>query len=313
MSGALARYLDGSPRGRLHLQHGPIDLLIGLDDAHRGCDVDDMRQRAYRTAWERFSTILDELVRELPLLRRPAKPNGPLPNGAVARRMVRATEPFAADYFITPMAAVAGAVADEILAAMLRAFGSGDRPERIYVNNGGDIAVHLDRSAAFRVGMSREDGAAFGALTLSADDPARGVATSGRGGRSLSMGIADSVTVVAADAAAADAAATLIANAVDLPGHSAIARAPADSVVDDSDLGDRLVVTGCGALAADEIDLALRAGLDKAELFIRQGLIDRSALFLGREGRLAGRPAPGESAFPTPTSDNQTTRPLHHA
>ena len=67
----------------------------------------------------------------------------------------------------------------------------------------------------------------------------RGVATSGWRGRSFSLGIADAVTVLAATAAAADAAATIIANAVDLPGHPAIARRPASELEDDSDLGDR--------------------------------------------------------------------------
>ena len=47
----------------------------------------------------------------------------------------------------------------------------------------------------------------------------RGIATSGWRGRSFSLGIADAVTVLAATAAEADAAATMIANAVDLPGH----------------------------------------------------------------------------------------------
>ena len=50
----------------------------------------------------------------------------------------------------------------------------------------------------------------------------RGIATSGWRGRSFSLGIADAVTVLAATAAEADAAATVIANAVDLPGHPAI-------------------------------------------------------------------------------------------
>jgi uncharacterized protein len=76
-----------------------------------------------------------------------------------------------------------------------------------------------------------------GAIEITRDMPVRGIATSGRHGRSLSLGIADSVTVLAATAAAADAAATLIANAVDLPGHAAVRRAPACSLDPDSDLG----------------------------------------------------------------------------
>ena len=67
--------------------------------------------------------------------------------------------------------------------------------------------------------------------------PARGIATSGRHGRSFSLGIADAVTVLARTASQADAAATVIANAVDLPGHPAIVRCPAQDLQPDSDLG----------------------------------------------------------------------------
>jgi ApbE superfamily uncharacterized protein (UPF0280 family) len=289
MSRPVARYLDGGdPNGRLHLQHGPIDLVIGVDDdsAAREGEV-ERRARAFTAAITRFQTVLDELVGELPLLRAPVQPDGPMPAGSVARRMVVAVRPFAHDHFITPMAAVAGAVADEILAAMMVMFDKDDRPHRAYVNNGGDIAVHLERDAEFRVRMAREDGALLGDFALRAYSPTRGIATSGRGGRSLSMGIADSVTVMAADAAAADAAATLVANAVDLPGHAAIRRACAIDVVDDSDLGERLIVTGCGSLTDAEIDMALSCGLAKAERFITLGLIDRAGLFLRNQGLLA--------------------------
>ena len=288
MSRPVARYLDGDPNGRLHLQHGPIDLIIGVDDGSAArMGEAERRARAFTAAIARFQTVLEELVSELPLLRTPAELAGPMPTGSVARRMIAAVRPFAADHFITPMAAVAGAVADEILAAMLAAFDNGDRPHRAYVNNGGDIAVHLEGDAEFHVRMAREDGAALGDFALHTSSPTRGIATSGRGGRSLSMGIADSVTVLAANAATADAAVTLIANAVDLPGHTAISRARAIDVVDDSDLGERLVVTGCGPLTDSEIDTALSCGLASAEHFIALGLIDRAGLFLGNQGLLA--------------------------
>lgn len=285
MAGATAYYLDGHADGRLHLQHGPIDLVIGIDGP--AGHLTAQRRLAYEAAHGRFATILDELVAELPLLRRPARRGGPAAAGATARRMFAAVLPFADSHFITPMAAVAGAVADEILAAMLQPFSADDRPSRIHVNNGGDIALHLDPGAEYRVRMAREDGISFGDFAITHKDQSRGIATSGRGGRSLSMGIADSVTVIAADAASADAAATLIANAVDLPGHPAIKRSRAIDVVDDSDLGERLVVTCSGALSGDDIATALAAGLRQAEDFIEQGLVDRAALFLRNEGRLA--------------------------
>ena len=100
------------PDGRLHLQHGPIDLLVEAF-GERG-EVG----RAYQQAIDRFGDILPTLVGELPLLRRPVGDAYPLLQGPVARRMAEAVWPHRAVY-ITPMAAVAGSVADEMLQAML--------------------------------------------------------------------------------------------------------------------------------------------------------------------------------------------------
>jgi uncharacterized protein len=293
MAGAAAYYLDGSADGRLHLQHGPIDLVIGIDGSAEHLSL--QRRTAYEAAHARFSTILKELVSELPLLKQPARRGGPVPQSSTARRMLAAVLPFADSHFITPMAAVAGSVADEILAAMLAPFPAGDRPARIYVNNGGDIALHLDPGADYRIRMAREDGVAFGDFAITHKDRSRGIATSGRGGRSLSMGIADSVTTIAADAASADAVATLIANAVDLPGHPAITRRRAVDLVDDSDLGERLVVTDCGELSSAEVAAALAAGQADAERFVALGLVHRAALFLRSEGRLVSMPEPADT------------------
>ena len=159
--------------------------------------------------------------------------------------MMAAVLPYASEFFITPMAAVAGAVADEILAAML----SSAQLSRAYVNNGGDIAMHLAPGEKFVVGLVEgpDHPSLFGTATLHACDPVRGIATSGWRGRSFSLGIADAVTVLADRAAAADAAATIIANAVDLPGHPAIIRVPARELAPDSDLGIRPVTQAVGS------------------------------------------------------------------
>lgn len=231
MAGPVARLLpDGE---RLHLQHGPIDLVIGADGAAGA------REAAFRAAVTRFETVLDELVAELPLLRRAA---GDMPKGTVARRMTAATLPHADRHFITPMAAVAGAVAEEILAALCGAAAL----DRAFVNNGGDIALHLMPGAGFTIAVAGPEGQDFGRIRLTHPDPVRGIATSGQRGRSLSFGIADSVTVLAQTAAVADAAATLIGNDVDLPGHPAIQRQRAIDRQADSDLGERLVVRQVG-------------------------------------------------------------------
>jgi len=174
---------------RLHLHDGPIDLIVEAFGAQHEVSA------SYRAASVRFVRVLDELCSELALLRQPCAEVSPWPQGAVARRMMAAVKPYAPEYFITPMAAVAGAVAEEILAAMVSA---GDLP-RAYVNNGGDIALHLSADEQFVVGMvERPDHhSLMGTTTLHASDPVRGIATSGWRGRSFSLGIADAVTVLA--------------------------------------------------------------------------------------------------------------------
>lgn len=269
--GIQASYLsDGA---RLHLHHGPIDLVIWANA--------EARSAAYSIATKRFSGLLEELVSELPLLRSPAPQS---PEGLVARRMAAAVAPYAAE-FITPMAAVAGAVADAVLAAMAGAPGL----TKAHVNNGGDIAFLLSpgHSLAARIA------GAPAALQLTADQPFRGLATSGWRGRSHSLGIADSVTVIARSAAEADAAATMIANATDLPGHPSITRRPACDLAPDSDLGSRLVTVDVGPLSALDSGRALDRGLAAAQSYRARGLIGAALLSLNGLTRTAGAvPAP---------------------
>lgn len=257
---------------RLHLQHGPIDLIIGADGD---------RDAAFAAAKHRFASILDELMAEYAMLRVPVGLSSTSPQSPVAQRMYRAVHPFHADGYVTSMAAVAGSVADEVLAAM-RAQAQLDRA---YVNNGGDIALHLTAGTKFSTAMAAFDGRDLGRITITHSDPVRGIATSGRHGRSLSLGIADSVTVLAQTAAQADVAATLIANRVDLPGHPAITRKPACAVIDDSDLGDLHVVTACAPLPDHDVEKALDAGLHFAKDCARRDLTVATALFLQDQSR----------------------------
>ena len=265
---------------RLHLQDGPIDLVIGASG-----NEGEVRA-AYEAAARRFNGLLDELCEELIELRKAVDPACSALRGVVARRMHAAVAPFAAGHFITPMAAVAGSVAEEILGAMLDAA----RLDRAYVNNGGDIAVHLTGAEQFAVGlMDRPDHrGVMQTINIEAGDPSRGIATSGRHGRSFSLGIADAVTVLAKTASQADAAATIIANAVDRPGHPAILRCPANELQPDSDLGARLVTRGVGPLSGEEIDCALAAGVERARQLLAAGLIEGAALRLLGETVVVG-------------------------
>jgi ApbE superfamily uncharacterized protein (UPF0280 family) len=262
---AQATWLPGE---RLHLHHGPIDLILqGWGDA-------PALQAGYAAAVGRFETILAELVSELPALRA----ENMRVTGLTARRMADAVAPFRPT-FITPMAAVAGAVADTILHAFIR-----PGITRAYANNGGDIALYLDPGQSLICAIA----GTAGHVTIRAQDPVRGIATSGWRGRSWSLGIADSVTVLAPTAAMADAAATVIANAVDLPGHPAITRRPAQDLQADSDLGARLVTTDVAPLTPEEAKAAVDRGAAAGQAALSRGLVDGALIFLHPELRTLG-------------------------
>jgi ApbE superfamily uncharacterized protein (UPF0280 family) len=280
---------SGATRSRLgidrwHFQHGPIDLIIEAD-AELHADADGAaREHAFNDCWEVFQRALPTLVAELPALKRAAYRH-PGVSGPIARRMLDACVPLADERFITPMAAVAGAVADELIESFRR---QGVR--RAFINNGGDIALLLAPGAEYRIGiwprleetLREAPGPRSyieGAFSIDHTSPVRGIATSGWRGRSQSLGIADSVTVLAGCAAAADAVATLIANAVDCD-HAGIVRVPASQVKDDSDLGELPVTVAVPALPATAVAEALARGRAEAERWRNRGLLHAAALFL---------------------------------
>ncbi len=279
------------PDGRWHFQHGPIDCIVQADGDPIAV------ARATERAWRRFQRVLGDLVAELPLLRTDLSSAQRVePDGVVARAMVAACRRHAqADgrpRFITAMAAVAGSVADHLIEPFADEAGI----VRACVNNGGDIALHLAPGACFDVGICADLACGLagarpdGRFAVTHALPVRGIATSGWRGRSLSLGIADAVTVLAATGAEADAAATVIANAVDVA-SAAIVRRPANTVRDDSDLGDRLVTVGVGALAPDEVRRALDAGARRAAGEAAAGRIVAAVLQLAGEVRVCGHPA----------------------
>lgn len=263
--GATASWLVG---GRLFLQHGPINLVVRADGSATA--VED----AYAALIGAFPAWLGVLVEELPRLRRPECARLATPAGPIARRMVAAVRACACG-FVTAMAAVAGAVADEA-AAVLAA-----RPgvRHAYVNNGGDIALHLRPGTCLSVGVvpSLRDAIPTARIPVASDSKVRGIATSGWQGRSHSLGIADAVTVLARDAALADAAATLVANAVRVE-HPGIRREPACMLDEDSDLGDLPVTVAVPTLDRKAVDTALGAGVAAARALRTRGVIEGAAL-----------------------------------
>lgn len=275
---------------RLHLQHGPIDLVI------EAWGQPEAVAQAYQQAQVRFETVLSELVVELELLRSPLNRGVCNFSGAIARHMWRSVSRAATPAFSTPMIAVAGSVADEVLQAM----SDGVSLQRAYVNNGGDIALSLGDNSVFNVGVVTDLQNKVAAhnlptsVTIKAGDGVGGTATSGRHGRSLSLGIADAVTVLAENAAVADAAATLIANEVNIARCPNIIRRPANDIDPDSDLGSRLVTVHVLPLTSQQTDTALDNGLALANSFVSKRVISGAWLSLNNNTRTTSRDCAGK-------------------
>lgn len=274
------------PNDRLQLRHGPINIVL------KAWADPETQRKAQRLIFRNFPKILPELVNDLPTLRKPATAKPVKLGSPTAQRMSDAASRFAAEKgtFITPMAAVAGAVAEEVL-RMLETAGP---IERAFVNNGGDIAVLIAAGQTLRCGVAGDFSAGSaqqpvinGAFSLASTDGIGGIATSGAQGKSFSLGIADSVTVLAETAAMADCAATLIANAVNID-SAKIKRSPANKLDPDTDLGNKLVTTAVGKLDSAEIAAALDAGQRLAEHYVAAGLIRGALLQLRGEHRAAG-------------------------
>lgn len=282
-------YAGRLPSGQLFLQHGPVNLVVFVDADAKTVDMAEDSLMATFPYW------LGALVAELPLLRtQVSEPGQPL-RSEIGGAMLAAAAPFA-DEFVSPMAAVAGAIADAAVATIGRV----PNVRRAFVNNGGDIALFLADGTSLEVGLATTNKAAeattsdthgvVGTLTVDASSSIRGIATSGWRGRSMSLGVADAVTVLATTAARADAAATVIASATDTE-TTAATRVPANTLDDDSDLGERLVTQQVGKLQTEERRAALSAGKKVAEAAYARGDILGATLHVQSEWAAVGTPA----------------------
>ena len=248
---------------RLFLNHGPIDIVLeafGKD-----------KPLAYEKAKKYFSTLLNELVLDMDLLKKEVVPHRNF-NNKISQSMQNATKKFYPD-FITPMAAVAGSVADNILNVLVK----DTKLEKAYVNNGGDVSFYLTENQTVKSSL-----ASIPNIIAEIDykDKSRGIATSGWRGRSFSLGIADSVTVLADNAAMADAAATMIANSVNIKNHPSIIKKPAEEIYEDSDLKNLMVTVEVGDLKQSEIEDALRNGNEVGKTYLENGLINSALIEL---------------------------------
>lgn len=268
---------------RIVMRHGPIDLLVKID-----ADDPNVLGAALRFLNEPFGEVLPSLCEELPMLRTNVERITYPPKGTIAGKMYESAASFSRFDTVTPMIAVAGSVADYVCGLIDDHF----ETRRIIVNNGGDIAFRLDQDQTMAVGICDDITAPdiSTTVTLGWLDSVGGMATSGWRGRSFSLGIADAVTVLAKTASQADTAATLVANAVDLPGSPKVVRQSASELSPDSDLEERKVTVDVGTLSQPEIDQALSNGTETAERMKAAGQIHSAYLSLRGHRRVVCSP-----------------------
>jgi hypothetical protein len=185
------------------------------------------------------------------------------------------------DKGLTPMAAVAGTIADAVADFL---FNRG--MTKVVVDNGGDVAVRLQEGASVTVGIRPEIGkqGISNVIVLDSRSPSWGVTTSGLGGRSLTSGIASASTVIAETASMADAASTAIANASFVKDEQVIQR-PAEEIDPETDIAGLPVTVKVGPLSEETKAMAVSKAMERAEQLIEKDII--LGAYIAVQGKVA--------------------------
>ncbi|MEG1857736.1 MAG: hypothetical protein RR216_03280 [Pseudoflavonifractor sp.] len=262
---------DLSP-GQVFFDYGPVSMVV---TAMRDGNPETI---LCRSAFSVIEAKLGELSAVLPLLMQNPRHIDPAQLTGTPEVMLRAVLA-TGDPLLTPMATVAGVMSDAVADYL---FSQG--ATKVIANNGGDIALRLAPHEHVRLGIVTDlaRGTVDQVLDLPGSAGVGGVATSGLGGRSFTLGIASAVTVFSARCVAADALATLLANKtyLDLP---AVHTCLAGELSPESDIADLMVVTSVDPLTPPQIDRALTQALDEAALQYQKGnLMGMTATVQGR-------------------------------
>jgi len=249
---------------------GPMRLVI------RAWNKKQPQTKLARRAAEESISYLERIARCRPLLSRPIPDIEDLPGDELALGMINSTRAIG-DHDLTPMAAVAGTIADAVANWLFER-----EATRVIVDNGGDIAVRLAKGESVTVGVRPRVTSwhISHVINLDSDHSAWGVTTSGVGGRSLTRGIASAVTVLSTRASVADAAATAIANACFVK-DDRIIQQPAAKMDPISDLKDIPVTTEVGPLSSEKVLAAIKSARQKAEDLSDKGIILGAFIALG--------------------------------
>ena len=265
-------YIGNNDEEAVLVECGPMRLVI------RAWNRDQRQTTLARQSAEESISFLERIARCRALLGRPWPQIGDLSENELAHRMVTSVRAID-DHDLTPMAAVAGTIADAV-ADWLFERGM----TKVIIDNGGDISIRLKKDEKATVGI-RPRVTSHHITHLVRLDAGRskwGVTTSGVGGRSLTRGIASAVTVLAADASVADAASTAIANACFVE-DAGIEQLPAKKIDPNTDLANLLVTAEVRSLSANKILKAITAAQQKAEYLSQKDVI--FGAFIALEGQ----------------------------
>lgn len=267
---------------------GPMRMFI--DGSLEGVRQPDVCRRAGEAA----IGFLEQIANHRDAVMMPAKSLTEPPEELLVHTMWAAASVIGDDD-LTPMAAVAGTIADAT-ADFLAESGL----TRVIVNNGGDVAVRLAKGEKVSVGIRPDVNRprVSHRLLLFPEMGIGGACTSGLGGRSFTRGIASAATVLADRAAIADAAATAVANATFIK-TSTVHQRPAERIDPDTDLKGAEVVTSVGSLSDDEIKMALEQGITRAQRLIDRGVIKGACVAV----KSAMRPTKNISALLEPLTE----------
>ena len=241
---------------KLFIENGPTNILAEAFSLEK--------KDIYNLICEYSSKFLEDLSLEIEILKKPTYENNRFIS-EIANTMFNSTKLFLPK-FITPMASVAGSISELLLLKVLEKF----NVNKIYINNGGDISLYITKNEKFNFSIGGETGFI---VEYSDMDGLGGIATSGWKGRSFSMGIADSVTVIAEKASVADAAATIICNHIDLEDSKKVKKVIANDLYENTDLNNKLITVSVEDLTESEIKEAILKGKAISEYFIAKKII----------------------------------------
>ncbi len=256
---------------RVLVDYGPITMTISAQKDKI------VNLSAAQLGGSKAIADLDCLAEHLAILKQPiAQIPDQISDLAILNKMIAATK-LLKDNSFTPLVCVAGAFSDTVVNHIK----NNSDCDYIIANNGGDIAFYLANNQIFKVGIIDDLAqrvAGYG-LTINNTNQIGGIATSGLGGRSLTKGIASAVTVLAANAIYADAAATYIANHTVCKSEQ-ISYCLAEQLAYDTDIKGQYVVNAVGNLSVLEIEQSLHNGYMAAQRLYDLGLIKAAFIFV---------------------------------